>query len=251
MIHAYLFIQNVNEENGGHGPRFKRIMNIINRVAGTNITVYHNFHDTVSTAGGNLPVKIRLIPDFNFTFMCFLGEHKALSSTQSCDHENTNRNKTKVTESTRAWQKIDDDVLFEVLENTVIDLTDDDNNSHYFDGVSVSVKKHVRKILGDSVNIFDIIDDEFDDSLDENQDSQAELIAIDTCFRTVEFMNDFNNINSANRNDVEYFCRPDKEMIKCPICNNVMARAEWKTHAEDGCRGSNYPRVRRGCTCFL
>lgn len=48
MIHAYLFIQNIREGNGGHGPNFKRIMENINRVAGTNITVYHMFHDEVA-----------------------------------------------------------------------------------------------------------------------------------------------------------------------------------------------------------
>lgn len=47
MIHAYLFIQNIQEGNGGHGPSFKRIMTSINRTAGTNITVYHSFHDEV------------------------------------------------------------------------------------------------------------------------------------------------------------------------------------------------------------
>lgn len=48
MIHAYLFVQNVREPNGGHGPNFQKMMNDINRVAGTNITVYHTFHDEVA-----------------------------------------------------------------------------------------------------------------------------------------------------------------------------------------------------------
>ncbi|KAH8287468.1 hypothetical protein KR054_007888, partial [Drosophila jambulina] len=47
MIHAYFFILNVREGNGGHGPNFKQKMNMINKVAGTNITVYHSFHDEV------------------------------------------------------------------------------------------------------------------------------------------------------------------------------------------------------------
>lgn len=47
MIHAYLFILNIRESNGGHGPNFKKMMEGINRVAGTNITVYHTFHDEV------------------------------------------------------------------------------------------------------------------------------------------------------------------------------------------------------------
>lgn len=48
MIHAYLFIQGIREENGGHGPNFKRIMVKINQSAGTNITVYHTFYDEVN-----------------------------------------------------------------------------------------------------------------------------------------------------------------------------------------------------------
>ncbi|XP_065079170.1 DNA-dependent metalloprotease dvc-1 [Ochlerotatus camptorhynchus] len=47
MIHAYCFVLGIREGNGGHGPHFKKIMNGINRIAGTNITVYHTFHDEV------------------------------------------------------------------------------------------------------------------------------------------------------------------------------------------------------------
>lgn len=47
MIHAYCFVLNIREGNGGHGPNFKKIMYTINKVAGTNITVYHTFHDEV------------------------------------------------------------------------------------------------------------------------------------------------------------------------------------------------------------
>lgn len=48
MIHAYCFVLNIREGNGGHGPHFKKIMGHINTVAGTNITVYHTFHDEVN-----------------------------------------------------------------------------------------------------------------------------------------------------------------------------------------------------------
>lgn len=47
MIHAFLFVLNIRESNGGHGPNFKKIMERINRTAGTNISVYHTFHDEV------------------------------------------------------------------------------------------------------------------------------------------------------------------------------------------------------------
>lgn len=48
MIHAYLFVLNIREGNGGHGPNFHKIMYNINKTAGTNITVYHTFHDEVN-----------------------------------------------------------------------------------------------------------------------------------------------------------------------------------------------------------
>lgn len=48
MIHAYLFVLNIREGNGGHGPNFIKIMQGINKTAGTNISVYHTFHDEVA-----------------------------------------------------------------------------------------------------------------------------------------------------------------------------------------------------------
>jgi predicted SprT family Zn-dependent metalloprotease len=47
MIHAWNFVRGILEENGGHGKNFLSKMNEINQLAGTNITVYHTFHDEV------------------------------------------------------------------------------------------------------------------------------------------------------------------------------------------------------------
>ncbi|XP_011307084.1 sprT-like domain-containing protein Spartan [Fopius arisanus] len=47
MIHAYLFLTNNNRDRDGHGPEFCKHMRRINAEAGTNITIYHNFHDEV------------------------------------------------------------------------------------------------------------------------------------------------------------------------------------------------------------
>lgn len=47
MIHAWNFVLGIYEENGGHGKNFKAKMEEINRKAGTNITVYHTFHEEV------------------------------------------------------------------------------------------------------------------------------------------------------------------------------------------------------------
>ena len=48
MIHAYLFLTNGNTDRDGHGPAFMGHARRINSDAGTNITVYHTFHDEVN-----------------------------------------------------------------------------------------------------------------------------------------------------------------------------------------------------------
>ncbi|XP_023285764.1 sprT-like domain-containing protein Spartan isoform X2 [Seriola lalandi dorsalis] len=47
MIHALLFVTQNNRDRDGHGPEFCKHMNRINKATGTNITIYHSFHDEV------------------------------------------------------------------------------------------------------------------------------------------------------------------------------------------------------------
>ncbi|KAJ8678803.1 hypothetical protein QAD02_014590 [Eretmocerus hayati] len=47
MIHAFLFLTNNNRDRDGHGPEFQKHMRRINGQAGTNITIYHTFHEEV------------------------------------------------------------------------------------------------------------------------------------------------------------------------------------------------------------
>ncbi|KAF0287154.1 SprT-like domain-containing protein Spartan [Amphibalanus amphitrite] len=47
MIHALLFVTHHNDNREEHGPEFHRHMHRINKIAGTNITVYHTFHAEV------------------------------------------------------------------------------------------------------------------------------------------------------------------------------------------------------------
>ena len=49
MIHAYLFVTDGNDDHDGHGPAFHQHMRRINAKTGTNISVYHNFHDEVDS----------------------------------------------------------------------------------------------------------------------------------------------------------------------------------------------------------
>jgi predicted SprT family Zn-dependent metalloprotease len=50
MIHAYLYLTRNFKDRGEHGDEFKSHMNRINKLASTNITVYHSFHDEVNHA---------------------------------------------------------------------------------------------------------------------------------------------------------------------------------------------------------
>ncbi|KAI6175160.1 SprT-like domain-containing protein Spartan [Aphelenchoides fujianensis] len=47
MIHGYRFLTARNTDREGHGPEFQAHMHRINRIAGTNISIYHSFHDEV------------------------------------------------------------------------------------------------------------------------------------------------------------------------------------------------------------
>ncbi|KAI9304963.1 SprT-like family-domain-containing protein [Cunninghamella echinulata] len=48
MIHALLFVTRRFDNHESHGPEFLREADRINRHAGTNITIYHNFNDEVN-----------------------------------------------------------------------------------------------------------------------------------------------------------------------------------------------------------
>ena len=47
MIHAYLFLTSKILDRDGHGAEFQFHMHRINKIAGTNITIYHSFHAEV------------------------------------------------------------------------------------------------------------------------------------------------------------------------------------------------------------
>jgi len=48
MIHALLFVTQNNKDHDGHGPEFHKHMYRLNNLTGTNISVYHSFHDEVN-----------------------------------------------------------------------------------------------------------------------------------------------------------------------------------------------------------
>lgn len=47
MIHAFLFVSGQDMDRDGHGPQFQNHMHRINKQAGLNISIYHDFNDEV------------------------------------------------------------------------------------------------------------------------------------------------------------------------------------------------------------
>ncbi|XP_031623320.1 sprT-like domain-containing protein Spartan [Contarinia nasturtii] len=428
MIHADLFIKNIREGNGGHGPKFKEKMELINRVAGTNITVYHTFHDEVAlykthiwrcngicqhrkpfygwvkrtsnrapgpndnwwakhhetcggtfhkvsepepktkakkskidenrlpkitnwlnssqtntnepkttsntakgggytkmngggtvvlkptaknrtfttvsdnsntgsvlstvsdaAAGGNLRnvVGFRDLNDSGSQssvirrptfssggFQLGSTTNKSLSSASpsenirnvwankfndnkppanqastSTDHRQT-KNKTKVTEASSAWEEIDDDILIHSVKNEVIEIDDGsndgyqpdvDNNTVARDAThdakpNVTIKMELLDDLGEEDENIEMIDDEFDDTMNESLDLLTDNNVISDLFDTDTLMTEFNNINNVIMSDPENVGNPNMEIIQCPICEDRMARDELSSHLE-GCNG--------------
>lgn len=155
-----------------------------------------------------------------------------------------NNKKTKVTESTSAWEEIDDDILIHSVRNTVIEIDDgsnDSRSSHNSQNDDEPVMQHStnetkpkisikRELLDDlgledsDSNGIEMIDDEFDDTLNESLEILTDNSVIDEIFGTDTLMADFNDINNVVMNDPENIGNPDMEIVTCPICEDRMPR---------------------------
>lgn len=69
-----------------------------------------------------------------------------------------------------------------------------------------------------------MIDDEFDDTLNESIDLLTDNSVIDEIFGTDTLMADFNNINNVVMNDPDKIGNRDMEIVTCPICEDRMPR---------------------------
>lgn len=165
------------------------------------------------------------------------------------------KGKTKVIESTSAWEEIDDDILIHSVQNTVIEINDDgsndslgsreshDNNSNAPITHSTSqpksqitIKQELLDDLGEDDANIEMIDDEFDNTLNESTDLLTDMSVIDELFGRDTLMADFNNINDVVMNDPENIGNPNMEIVTCPICEDRMAREDLSAHL-DGCNG--------------
>lgn len=114
-------------------------------------------------------------------------------STTKIDHSTS---KTKVTEGTSAWEEIDDDILIHSVQNTVIEIDDGSNDG--FDASAavvetviqsvnetkpkISIKKELLEDLGEDDANIEMIDGEFDDTLNESLDILTDTSVIDEIF---------------------------------------------------------------------
>lgn len=159
---------------------------------------------------------------------------------------------TTVTEATSAWEEIDDDILIHSVKNTVIEINDESSDessatepaarstretaTEIDTKPQISIKKELLDDLGeDDANIM-MIDDEFDDKMNESLDLLTDTSVIDELFGRDTLMADFNNINNVVMNDPENIGHPENEIVTCPICEDRMARNELSAHL-DGCNG--------------
>lgn len=96
-----------------------------------------------------------------------------------------NNYKAKVTESSSAWEEIDDDILIHSVQNAIIEIADDGSNdsqstrsSHNNDEPvvqhstnetkpKISIKRELLDDLGLEDENIEMIDDEFDDTMNE------------------------------------------------------------------------------------
>lgn len=96
-----------------------------------------------------------------------------------------NNYKTKVTESSSAWEEIDDDILIHSVQNAIIEIADDGSNDSQSTRSSqtndepvmqhstnetkpkISIKRELLDDLGLEDDNIEMIDDEFDDTLNE------------------------------------------------------------------------------------
>lgn len=96
-----------------------------------------------------------------------------------------NNYKTKVTESSSAWEEIDDDILIHSVQNAIIEIADDGSNDSQSSRNSqnnvepvmqhstnetkpkISIKRELLDDLGLEDDHVEMIDDEFDDTLNE------------------------------------------------------------------------------------
>uniref|UniRef100_A0A182IL28 Protein with SprT-like domain at the N terminus n=1 Tax=Anopheles atroparvus TaxID=41427 RepID=A0A182IL28_ANOAO len=251
MIHAYCFVLGIREGNGGHGPTFKKIMNGINKIAGTNITVYHSFHDEVNLYKThwwkcNGPCQHRH-PFFGLvkrttnrkpgTYDFWWQEHQL-----TCGGEFI-----KIREPSpkrkRATNKENNPGFLTPSQSNKSKSIAGSQQTNEIERTATNIKKErqdaikkeiIDSFTGEDMDDIVLIDDDYDDELADDElasidDALLDRSVIDELFNeSDELIEDFNRTNGNVK-----VANPDDEIVSCPMCLKKMARCKIGDHLED------------------
>lgn len=174
-------------------------------------------------------------------------DEKKNIDTENSPSDSKNRRLT-VTEASSKWEEIDDDISIHSVQNTVIEIDDLDDSDGETDSAKPSprvnrskdltqrIKQELVDDLGCEDNNIEMIDDEFDEDLNQSVDILSDTSVIDDIFGTDTLMTDFNDINNVIMSDPENKGNSNKEIITCPICQDRLPREDLSSHLE-GCSG--------------
>lgn len=115
-------------------------------------------------------------------------------STSAADPDRPS-SKNKITESSSAWEEIDDDILIHSVQNAIIEIDDGSNDSYMPTSDSdatagpsdeskpqISIKRELLDDLGEEDENIEMIDDEFDDTLNQSMEILTDTSVIDELF---------------------------------------------------------------------
>lgn len=131
-------------------------------------------------------------------------DRKDEPSTSSADSDRST-NKNKITEPSSAWEEIDDDILIHSVQNTIIEIDDGSSDSsaaapttddvagpstHSTDESKpqISIKRELLDDLGEDDENIEMIDDEFDDTLNQSMEILTDTSVIDELFGNYSFL---------------------------------------------------------------
>lgn len=252
MIHVYLFLMNICENNGGHGPNFMKLAEGINQSMGLNIDVYHKLRNKVSEMylwrcdgrcqkfgpfHGWVQSTCKHVPGPETSWwekhrqFCD-GVFKKFEIAEQIVSNNANITKKHgyiEVPASQTWQDLDDSLMFFEEKNPLIEIYCDDSTMDNTSSPRDAIKQELLEDLGETECAIQLIDNEFVDALDESVIILTETKAIGERFDSL--IADFNNSNRTNCHG-----NPNKEVIKCLVCGDGMPREKLNSHLE-GCIG--------------
>lgn len=161
---------------------------------------------------------------------------------------NDSTTKINVTEATSNWEEIDDDILIRSVQDAIVEINDDSDietdikpiprtiENANASLIQKSIKEELLDDLGENSDSIELIDDEFDEDLNESLEILTDASVIQDIFGIDDLLANFNEINGVVMKFPENKGDTNKEIISCPICQDSLPRDELSEHL-DGCTG--------------